>query len=353
MLERWDKDKGFTKQYQYPLKDQLLREIAFYMHTKRETSIKRGEFEAFIKKYLVDRDLAPDSDQLIDEIVERSGILRPLGDRLEFRHHTLQEFFAGRAIRSETFVASVIGDEWWRQAIVFYFGDRANDATGLHAAIGHLPMLSASEQFTASIALGLSLQACFLVPTSEKVGIFASVIEALSDSREEVAIQMDELGERPYLTTLNYSYLGRHAVALNALPSIVEKLPPMNNHMSAAAFWIIIGLLETRNFKLAEQRLQKYQTPDDSLLLALDIECVILQNVMLTEAADKKAVDRIREQIAKRIGSAKSQAAKELQDFLSELRLKRLISASEHQAISTQAGTIRLGDRPPEGQENP
>jgi hypothetical protein len=342
MLERWDKDKGFTKQYQYPLKDQLLREIAFYMHSKRETSIKRAEFEAFIKKYLVDRDLAPDADQLIDEIVERSGILRHLGDRLEFRHHTLQEFFAGRAIRGEAFVASVIGDEWWRQAIVFYFGDRANDVSGLTAAVGHLPMLPAAEQFTAGTALGLSLQACFLIPTSEKVPIFWSVVEALADSREAVSQRMDGLGGRPYLAAMGYSYLGRHAVALNALPSMIDELPGFDDMSGAAEFWIIVGLLETRNFELAEKYVRKFRPTDNSLSLALDVECVILQNVMLTKPSDKKAVDRIREQIGKRIGSARKEAAKELQDFLADLRLKRLITASEHQSISAQVGSRRL-----------
>ena len=72
-------------------------------------------------------------DVLLDEILNRSTLLRESDGFTEFRHLLIQEYFAGRAIPDDATLAKYSTDEWWRRAVVFYFGSNPANEQGLRA----------------------------------------------------------------------------------------------------------------------------------------------------------------------------------------------------------------------------
>ncbi|MFQ5999116.1 MAG: NACHT domain-containing protein, partial [Candidatus Bathyarchaeia archaeon] len=94
MLGRWDATKGLAHQYHAPLKDFILTKVAFEMHRREITSIGLTEFKSIVENELTSRGHKADVKQLLDEILNRSGLFRVIGETIDFRHLLLQEFFA-------------------------------------------------------------------------------------------------------------------------------------------------------------------------------------------------------------------------------------------------------------------
>ena len=111
MLGRWDESKGFAQLHQAPLKDFLLKRVAVAMHKERRTNVPLQELRKVLTNELRKRRVESntDVDQLVEEIVYRSGLFRVLGDEVEFKHLMIQEFFAGRGLSAEE-IASLIDD---------------------------------------------------------------------------------------------------------------------------------------------------------------------------------------------------------------------------------------------------
>ncbi len=101
------------------------------MHRERLTSIDLARFDQIVRTELETRGHKADTEQLRDEILNRSGLFRWNGDVIEFRHLMIQEFFAGRGIPTQSFLQSVITDYWWRRAIVFFFGEHPGSSEAL------------------------------------------------------------------------------------------------------------------------------------------------------------------------------------------------------------------------------
>ena len=102
MLGRWDESKGLASQYQAPLKDFVLTRVGHAMHKRRITSMSTAEVIQLISTELASRGHKANTEQLTDEILNRSGLFRTVNDRVEFRHLMLQEFFAGRGLPEKT-----------------------------------------------------------------------------------------------------------------------------------------------------------------------------------------------------------------------------------------------------------
>ena len=83
--------------------------------------IKTDECKKFFAHELAIRGQRPeDIENLINEIIHRSGLFRCIDGRIEFRHLLLQEFFAGRGISNPTEVVELIKEQWWQRSIIFY-----------------------------------------------------------------------------------------------------------------------------------------------------------------------------------------------------------------------------------------
>ena len=327
MLGRWEATKGLGQQYHAPLKDFILRQIAYKMHSREITNININEFTSIVNKELLKRGHKADIPQLINEIVNRSGLFHIFDDRIEFRHLLLQEFYAGRGIPATDNVEILISNEWWQRAIVFYFGENPSDSHALHSIVNNLNSRPIEEIFTATLTLGLALQACYLVEVTEKTDVLKWVIERISEAKEPFLRITDKNQRFPISRFLDYYLFGRDSVACNILEDKAEeikkslqekKLPPEQKELND--FWIIVGLLESGLLKKAEMLIKKFKPKDTRLLLAIHLGCFIIQNLRVTTQENQKIAARISESLSNLVQVYRKQILQEFKTELLEVR---------------------------------
>jgi uncharacterized protein YuzE len=344
MLGRWDARKGLGQQYHAPLKDFLLTRIGFEMHRRRVTALSVAEFSALVEKELALRGHKADIDELMNEILLRSGLFRVGPDTVEFRHHLLQEFFAGRGIPSIDFLDAIVSDDWWQRPIVFYFGDNPSNHKGLQKIISSVAIRPATELYRAAIAVGLALQASYLVEVREKTEIMRWVIDGLSASKD--AFLALGTGERslPVTKLVLYYIFGRDSVACNILEDqhagLIRDFEGQglnSEELDLRRFWIITGLLESGSVEAAEKLVRKFRPNDARLALAIQLGCLLLQHLRVSSPEEKRIAKRIGEGLTHRTLSLRTQLLAEFQSELLEVRkgeVKAIESQSEDIAIS-------------------
>ncbi len=197
MLGRWSASKGMGQQFHAPLKDFLLRQVAFEMHRRQVTFLTLEDVEGILTTALSTRGLVAELDVLIDEVLYQSGLFRVNEGSVEFRHLLLQEFFAGRGLPASDFLETVVDQDWWQRAIVFYFGEHPDDIRGLQAARGAVQCRTAPEQYRAAITLGLALQACYLVEVKDKAEVFKWVVQVMARSKRGFLAEAAAQGTPP------------------------------------------------------------------------------------------------------------------------------------------------------------
>jgi len=335
MLGRWDATKGFAHQYHAPLKDFILTKIAFDMHMARVNEIEIEDFRARITAELRHRGYEANIEQLLDEILNRSGLLRIVGNRVEFRHLLLQEFFAGRGIPSEELLITLIFDDWWRRAVVFYFGDRPGNSDALSKIRGALTSRGTAEKFTAAGTLGLALQACYLIPLSDKVAGISDVIDAFADVKDDIVQKLSGQTKFPLTGFLSYYLIARDSVAMTALSSATKsflenwKTLKSEDARDVREFWLIVGLIEAGQVIEAELLVRKFRPKDLRLLLAIHLGCYLIQHIRITTDEQKKSATRICERIGKEIIELRKQIFDEFKSHLLEIRRGEITSISE------------------------
>lgn len=327
MLGRWDASKGFGQQFHAPLKGFVLSKIAFEMHLARQSDIGVDDFRARVASELQNRGYEADAETLVDEIVDRSGLIRVIGDRLEFRHLLLQEFFAGRGIPSDELAVTLVFEDWWRRALVFYFGDRPSDSAGLSKVRSALPSRAPLERFIAAGTLGLALQASYLLPVREKIEGMVEVIETLADVKDDVIAGMPGAAQFPITRFLGYYLNGRDSVALASLENFVEEITTDWDAAEASEerreqrlFWLIVGLLEAGRVTEAEKLVSSFRPRDAQLLLGIHLGCVLIQHIRVSTDAQKKSAKRICDSLADDIEHLKRQVLNEFRTELIEVR---------------------------------
>jgi hypothetical protein len=338
MLGRWDATKGLAHQFHAPLKDFMLTKIAFDMHQARVTGVALDEFRSRIAAELRNRGYEADIDQLVDEILNRSGLLRVVGDRVEFRHLLLQEFYAGRGIPSEDLLEAFIFDDWWRRAIVFYFGERPSNAAAISKIRSVVPTKGAAERFTAAGTLGLALQACYLMPVTDKINGILDVIENISDVKDDVVGRIAGAAKFPLTGFLVYYLNARDSVALaslgSAAPSVIERYRSFSRpraEIDIREFWLIVGLLEAGLVTEAETLMRQFHPADTRLLLAIHLGCSLIQQIRVSAAEQKKSARRICERLDEKISNLRRQVFDEFRTHLIEIRRGEITGVSEGQ----------------------
>jgi hypothetical protein len=184
MLGRWDESKGLRLQYQAQVKDFVLTKLGFYMHAERRTRMRREDAESIVKRELVKRGYEADAAILLQEIFDRSSLFRSIDDDIEFRHHLLQEFFAGRGVESVEVARTLVCDDWWQRALVFYFGEHPQEVKQLNELATSIVSTDGHEALVGATTVGLSLQACYLSPVVQKLDVWKWVVDALAACRE-------------------------------------------------------------------------------------------------------------------------------------------------------------------------
>ena len=327
MLGRWDATKGLQQQYHAPLKDFILCKIAFEMHNEGLTIIDIDRFNILMKKELESRGHFPDFDQLREEILNRSGLFVRFGDNLQFRHLLLQEFFAGRGIPSHEYIKTAITNDWWRRAIVFYFGDNPSNSEALKMAINGLGSRSVKESFEGTLTIGLGLQACYLVELSDKFEIYTWVIESLAKAGCELLNEGQEPQNKFPLTAFLYYYLfSRDSVALSIIANRIEDLtrklladesqPARDIRM----FWLIVGLIESGSIGEAEPLIKNFKPSDSRLLLGIHLGCFLIQHLRVATKSQCAIAKRICDRLSDHVSHLRIQLLEEVKSELLEIR---------------------------------
>jgi len=127
LVEDWDRMRGIISSFTADEKHYALQSIAYALHKASAKSFEKGAFIRSITPFLSQRGNEHHSSDLLDELVYRTSLIRPIlhGDRFEFVHFSIQEFFAAAwAVRvlSKGEVQTLLFQEWWRNCIRFYCG---------------------------------------------------------------------------------------------------------------------------------------------------------------------------------------------------------------------------------------
>jgi hypothetical protein len=330
MLGRWDANKGLKQQYHAPLKDFLLQKVGYEMHRRNATNMSLVDLNRMVVEELENRGHSADAAELLDEILYRSGLLRICGDSAEFRHHLLQEFFAGRGIPDKQLLQTYAGSDWWQRAIVFYFGEHPDEAEGFSLIIGSLTGRPPMEVFSASLTVGLALQACYLLKTEERLRFLPWVITSLAKSQEDAlkAFQtVGSMGNMPLHHFVGYYLLGRDAVAWNILadkfPEITAKVledNPKGAELDRRTFWLIVGLMETGEMETAKELIQKFKPEDARLLLAIQLGCFMIEHLRVAERDERKIAAHISASLSDIVSGLRRKLLDEFKTHLFEIR---------------------------------
>lgn len=354
MLGRWNAAKKLGQQYHGPLKDFLLRKIAFEVHRRQQTSISLDEFEYLLHTELASRGHQADIAQLTDEILNKSGLFRTFGGRVEFRHHLLQEFFAGRGIPNVAFLESVISDDWWQRAIVFYFGERPGDSAAFYSVMKASESRRITELYSAALTTGLALQACYLMHTEDKAKILPWVIDGLAKAKELFMKIVDRENKHPLTRFAGYYLLGRDSVACKVISERSREIERAvldnaidEDEKDLRKFWILVAKLEVGDIQNVQDELRNFKPRDPRLLLAIHLGAFLIQHHRIANKQQKKAASSICNQLADTVRHLRQQLIKEFRSELLEIQKGKITaikipeSADEEQTLLSSGKKAR------------
>ena len=337
MLGRWDERKGLRQQYQAPLKDFVLTRLAFHMHSNRMASIARHKAVEIVAAELARRGHEENVPKLLDEIFDRSGIFRVMGSEIEFRHHLLQEFFAGRGIADPEAVHQLIHDDWWKRALVFYFGERADSISLLASSAKSTQGLEPSRLLEAATTVGLALQACYLSPVEEKLEVWKWVVDALEISQMPAIQAVDTDGRYPMSSFFHFYLYARDSVSLSHLRINIADLERWANGNTLTderspehhMYWLIVGLVEAGDVSVAEALVKKFHPADLRLLAAVHLGCHLAKEIRPLPEEEKEAAGRICTSLAHKVAPHVAQIHKEMGSLLLEMRNGKVAALEE------------------------
>lgn len=329
MLGRWDEKKGLKQQYQAPLKDFVLTRLAFDMHVNRKTNISLFEATELIRSELIQRGYGDDIKRLLDEIFNRSGLFRVVGNNIEFRHHLFQEFFAGRGISEPETIHQLIHDEWWKRSIIFYFGEKADSISLLSSSAKQTVGLTPIQLLEAATTVGLALQACYLSTVTDRLDLWKWVAKSIESSQESCLLNIDPFSKRPQTSFFHYYIYVRDSVSLSLLKNNVNSLTDWcisqtsTDHSSIKdrlIFWLITGLIEAGEIIVAEKLIEKFNPTDARLIIAIHLGCHLANEVRPLTENEKLSAKRICKKLDEKVAPYTPQIVKEMGSLLLEIR---------------------------------
>ena len=333
MLGRWDEKKGLGQQVQAQIKDFLLRKIAYKMHREQRLCVSASEFGNEVALLLAELGHPLNAQEIVDELLKRSRLLRTNGQEVSFSHLLLQEFFAGRAI-SESEVIRYVEDRWWTKALVFYYGEHADRADHLRQL--QTCMRKKKQTPTAYRTIGLALQASYLSPVKTKQDVWLDVTFELS---KFMAKSIQSCGGTlfPIIQT-TFSYLElRDAVPFAALGSdavrkyVIEGIDKSNANADgeAARFWYVTALLESGLVDRAYEFLKSYRFRERRYYLWIFMGALFIEKIVPMNRDQKNVARKIREEYHSQASPFIDDFSKGYRTLLLEKRESGIVEVSE------------------------
>jgi len=129
-LNRWDKSKGISEQFEIQKKEFVLQTIAEHMHKRRMLSISEEDLEKFLNNLSSKKHIGGPQDPKIHlkNLCERTCILvyDEINDSYRFFHLTIQEYLAAQKFdyKDDDMLVKNFYDEWWLNPNIFYAGNK-------------------------------------------------------------------------------------------------------------------------------------------------------------------------------------------------------------------------------------
>lgn len=324
MLGRWDETKGLSSQYQAPLKDRILSAFGYRLHKDRRTNFGFDELSEFVRDCLDDLGQSASAEKLIAELVPRSELFSKEGDLYRFRHHMLQEFFAGRGIPEHEDVQGFIDDDWWQNPIVFYYGENPNIAGSIIKII----LESSTKPSWQSIrTIGLAIQACYLSRVDDRVDVWKYCVQELYPIFKE-RLEAAKGDRYPNLFFIGDYIFTRDSVALSVLSKQFEEViaPWLSDpsseeeELESRRLWTLVSLIETGKASDAAVLLERFPIQNEFYLLALHFGAYLASEVRLIEEKEKNSCDSIMRKLEPKVSLKRAEVIREFKGQALELR---------------------------------
>ena len=340
MLGRWDEQKGLHQQFHAPLKDFVLRKIAYDMHNSRSLHMERESFSRSVQSLMADRGYQLETSEIEDELLNRSRLLIMRGGNVGFAHLLLQEFFAGRAI-PESRIISYVDDPWWTKPVVFYYGDHPDRVDHLQSVQWEV-MRRETQNPISYRAQGLALQASYLSVVEEKLGVWLNIVHKLADF---MMMRIHDVGQSSSfpMTEMTYDYLAlRDAVAFSALgdsdfrEQILERLRVDGDGCrkrvsDARLFWLIVALLESGLVEQAQDVLRRYNFDDHRYYFWIRMGAIFIEKIVPVNRRQKLVAREIRERYDTVVRHLNATFFSEHRTLLLEKRQDKIVEVAEVQ----------------------
>ena len=340
MLGRWDERKGLSQQFQYRIKDFLLCKLAYKMHSERATSISVTECRDIFSELITEMGQTSDSNVLIDEIVYRSGVLQIEEDEVRFRHHLFQEYFAGRGVACSEDFESGIADDWWRRAVIFYFGANASKLDELTALAHRARSRSSQDQYAAAITIGLALQSCYLANIDRRTDLLEWVIDTLASSCDAATQYFEQQNSYPLTALVSYYLFAKDAVACDLMVRAEKRIfgegQPLTDDKEKEdlkQFWVLVGLIDAGYLNRVEPLLRRFQPSDKRLLLGVHLGCFLASHIKVLPQQQKQIAHRICKVLEPKIRPYAQTMMREFKSMLLEIRRGQITSIEVHENI--------------------
>lgn len=335
MLGRWDETKGLSSQYQAPLKDRLLAGFSYCLHREKKTSFSFEELNSFVRKCLDEIGQSAEAGEVMAEILPRSELFRAENGIYRFRHHMLQEFFAGRGIPQHEDLGDLIDDDWWQNPIVFYFGDHPELASSIIKTI----VENSSEPTWQSIrTIGLAIQSCYLSKVDDRIDVWKYCVQELYPIFKD-RLKDAQKEKYPNLSFVTDYIITRDSVALSVLrASFDAKIVPWlsdssvdQEELESRRLWAFVALLETGNAQLVLKHLEALPIENRFFLLALHFGAYVASDVRLIEEKEKSSCHSIMHKLDGKVSAVRAEVIREFKGQSLELR-KGKISAVDRKS---------------------
>jgi energy-coupling factor transporter ATP-binding protein EcfA2 len=188
-LARWDTSKDISLQFEWKVKEFILRRVSWELHQQRLLEMACGDFESMVERLGAERGLPVDATSFCREVLDRSELLiRNDSDEYEFKHRAFQEYFVGAEINSRANAAEIAVDKfhdpWWSRPIFFACGLRPDSEDYLRIIMERIP-LSGESDLGVAMNLGLLAQAAYLVPKQTKSKAISYTLDILTEAWDD------------------------------------------------------------------------------------------------------------------------------------------------------------------------
>jgi len=225
-LGRWDISRDISLQYEWRVKEFLLRKISWEMHQQRRLEIGCHNFESAVKRLGTERGLDIDVVVFCDEVVNRSELLfQNVDGEYEFKHRAFQDYFVGAEISGRAdkkkLIIDTFQDLWWAQAVFFACGLRPEDETCLRAILDEV-QVSGSDALAFTMNLGVLTQATYLAPRQVKSEVVVRVLDSFVDAWEYICDHYEEYQSEAYKHIRIPEDLPGHLLWISILDALAE-----------------------------------------------------------------------------------------------------------------------------------